>query len=161
MKPTLPDNFRKSFAIFLIAGCAHYPWAIGQNTSQSPADSRSSQEAACPTPAQVVPVHLYGLWRAEFDGLAPAATVLFEKHPELAGSVAGGVNRNGDKTLAAGDVDNGSFNLEESGNGQNITATWSGLVTEGSCGKEISGTWNNAINNTSHRFTLRKQPGWQ
>ena len=41
------------------------------------------------------------------------------------------------------------------------TATWSGVVVEGSCGKEISGTWNNAISNTSHRFVLRKQPGWQ
>lgn len=71
--------------------------------------------------------------------------MLFEKHAELDGSIAGGVNRDGLKTLAAGDVDNGVFSLEESDNGQAITATWHGAVVAGSCGKEISGTWNNAI----------------
>jgi hypothetical protein len=130
-------------------------WAYGQ------IPSHQITKTACPAPAEVLPVQLYGLWRAEFDGAALTATVLFEKHPELADSVSGGVNRDGRKTLAAGDVDNGVFSLEESDNGQNITATWSGVVVEGSCGKEISGTWNNAISNTSHRFVLRKQPGWQ
>lgn len=142
-------------AIFIIANQAHLTCARGQILSEN------LPKTACTAPADLLPVQLYGLWRAEFDGLAQPATVLFEKHPELAGSIAGGVNRGGSKTLAAGDVDNGVFSLEESDNGQNITATWSGVVVEGSCGKEISGTWNNAISNTSHRFVLRKQPGWQ
>jgi hypothetical protein len=82
--------------------------------------------------ADVAPLHLYGLWRAEFVGLTQPATVLFEKQTELDGSIAGGVNRDGLKTLAAGDVDNGVFSLEESDNGQAITATWTGVVVEGS-----------------------------
>jgi len=152
---SLRISVRAWFTILIIANYAHSPWANGQILSGN------LPKTACPAPADILPVQLYGLWRAEFEGLPQPATVLFEKHPELAGSIAGGVNRGGSKTLAAGDVDNGIFSLEESDNGQNITATWNGVVMEGSCGKEISGTWNNAISNTSHRFILRKQPGWQ
>ncbi len=127
--------------------------------------------AACPTPAQVTPLHLYGLWRAEVYG-QPGAPPLFGKHAELAGSVMGAVNRDGVRTQCAGDVDNdGTFTLEESDNGQTISATWSGTVVEGSCGKEIKGIWikSNTNNNAhppagptpGHPFVLRKLPGWQ
>jgi hypothetical protein len=124
--------------------------------------------AACPTPAQVTPLHLYGLWRAEFDG-QPGATLLFEKHPDLAGSVMGAVNRDGIRTQCAGDVgDDGTFSLEESDNGQTISATWSGVVIDNSCGKEIRGTWTPSLTPagaaptaTARTFVLRKLPGWQ
>lgn len=142
-------------AILIVAAQAHSTWARGQIHPEN------LPKTVCLEPADVLPVQLYGLWRAEFEGLSQPATVLFEKHPELASSIVGGVTRNGSKTLAAGDVDNGVFSLEESDNGQTITATWNGALVEGSCGKEIIGTWNNAISNTSHRFVLRKQPGWQ
>ncbi len=128
--------------------------------------STSDVSATCPTPGEVTPLHLYGLWRAEFavpagTSAVPGATLLFEKHPEFAGSVVGGINRDGTKAQIAGDVDNGVFTLEESDNGQNIVATWNGAVVDGSCGKEIKGTWNNASNTTSYPFFLRKLPGWQ
>lgn len=89
------------------------------------------------------------------------ATVLLEKHPELAGSVRGGINRDGLKTLAAGDVDQGEFTLEESLDGQRISATWLGTVVSHSCGKEIRGIWSNTSNPVSYPFVLRKLPGWQ
>lgn len=143
------------FAISVIANYGLSTRAYAQITS------KQVTPTVCPSPAEVLPVQLYGLWRAEFDGAALPATALFEKHPELADSVSGGINRDGRRTLVAGDVDNGVFSLEESDNGQNITATWSGVVVEGSCGKEISGTWNKANSNTSQGFILRKQPGWR
>jgi hypothetical protein len=107
-------------------------------------------------------VHLYGLWQARFEGVTRPATVLFERHPELAGSIRGGINRDGVKAQVAGDVDeDGDFSLEESDDGRTIAAAWVGTVTENSCGKEIAGTWRNTQDNTSRGFVLRKLPGWQ
>jgi hypothetical protein len=106
-------------------------------------------------------VHLYGLWHAEFDGQAQVATLQFVRHPENAGSVRGRVTRGDAPVLVAGDVDEGEFSIEESIDGQRISATWLGMVQPGSCGKEIRGSWNNALDNTSTPFVLRKAPGWQ
>lgn len=155
---------RLAIATILVANYAYSTGANGQNASQT-GETRANQAnpaaAACPTGAEITPQHLYGLWRAEFAGLAQGATLLFEKHPELAGSVRGAVNRDGAKSLLAGDVDDGVFTIEESDNGQAISATWSGVVAEGSCGKEISGTWIRASDASTRRFVLRKLPGWQ
>ncbi|MES2482875.1 MAG: hypothetical protein V4609_12825 [Pseudomonadota bacterium] len=106
-------------------------------------------------------LHLYGLWRAEFSGQAQGATLLFEKHPEFAESVRGGINRDGVRGQVAGDVDKGEFSLDESADGISIAATWSGTVVENSCGKEIRGRWKSASGNTEYGFILRKVPGWQ
>ena len=81
-------NMKTLFALFLIAACALGTGAGGQTSSKPSA-------AGCPLAAEISPVHLYGLWRADFDGLSPPATLLFEKHPELADSVRGGINRDG------------------------------------------------------------------
>ena len=142
-------------AIFLIATCAITTPARGQN------GLNTSDSASCPRPAEIAPLHLYGLWRAEFAGLPQGATLLFEKHLELAGSVSGAVNRDGVKALIAGDVDAGEFTLEESLDGLRIAATWLGTVVDKSCGKEIRGIWNNTSGTASYPFVLRKLPGWQ
>ena len=52
--------------------------------------------------------HLLGLWRAEFEG-GTGATLLLETHPEFAQSVRGAINRDGDRALLAGDVEDGEF----------------------------------------------------
>ncbi len=166
----IPVRWVKSVTLFLIANYSIMTGTWGQNTHQLSQPGAIQAISACPTPAQVTPLHLYGLWRAEFDG-QPGATLLFEKHAELAGSVSGAVNRDGVRTLCAGDVDDGEFTLEESDNGQTISATWSGTVIDNSCGKEIRGTWIKSLSTTAtnaalgqasnHRFVLRKLPGWQ
>lgn len=147
-------------AILFIATCAGSTGASAQN------HLNTSAPASCPLTAEISPLHLYGLWRAEFEGGPQGATLLFEKHPELAGSVSGAVNRDGVKAQLAGDVDGGEFTLEESLDGQRISATWLGTVVENSCGKEIRGIWNNTLDNpagsaASYPFILRKLPGWQ
>ena len=132
-------------------------------------------------------LHLYGMWRAQLDAAkaaaptasasAPAsaassasasapslastsATLRFERHPELAESVRGRVERDGASIQLAGDVDEGDFTLEESQDGQRISATWIGRVVNGSCGKEIRGTWTSAADSSTRTFVLRRQAGW-
>ena len=141
-------------ALFLIALCAVSTGARGQNdVNISP--------TRCPVPAELGAVHLYGLWYAEWEGQTPGATVQWVRHPENPGSVRGVLTRAGVAVQVAGDVDNGEFSLEESVDGQHISATWQGTVLAASCGKEIRGSWNNALDNTSSTFVLRKAPGWQ
>ncbi len=112
--------------------------------------------------------HLQGLARRRCMAAAPDAAhppvlrpVAAGPHPELAHSVRGTLQRGGATAQLSGDVDAGELTLEESINGTNISATWTGQVVDGSCGKEIHGTWNNATPPTTLPFVLRKQAGWQ
>lgn len=109
----------------------------------------------CPGPAQLQPRHLVGLWRAEFAG-GSGATLLLEPHPRYAASLAGEVNRNGVRARVAGDLDEGEFTLEESADGVRIDAAWLGEVVEGSCGREIRGTWQATGATAARAFTLRR-----
>ncbi len=111
----------------------------------------------CPTPAQVKQADLLGHWRAQFEDLPPGA-LLLEQHPELADSVRGAITRDGERALVAGDVDDGEFTLEESVDGIRISATWSGTVIDGSCGREIRGDWQGASDRAALPFVLRKLP---
>jgi hypothetical protein len=116
-----------------------------------------SQAAGCPKAAEITRKELLGLWRAEFEGLAQGATLLLEPHAEFAESVRGAINRDGERALLAGDIEDGEFTLEESGNGVNISATWLGDIVEGTCGKEIRGTWQAEGDRRARAFVLRKR----
>lgn len=141
-------NWRR-LAVFAVAQAACAA-ALAQDAAQLAA-------GACPKAAEVSQRQLLGLWRAEFEGLAQGATLLLEPHPELAESVSGAINRNGERAQLAGDVDEGEFTLEESVNGVNISALWLGDVVEGSCGREIRGHWKSEGKPGRRPFVLRKQ----
>ncbi len=141
-------GLRRTFGALLL-GATHIVW--------------SQTAPVCPAPEDVTPQHLYGTWVAEVklgDSSAEQIRVLFTKHPELAGSVSGTLERAGSRALIAGDVDHGEFTLEESLDGQRINATWLGQVVPNSCGKEITGTWTQENDTTVKTFVLRKQSGW-
>lgn len=127
-----------------------------------PAHSQSAPAAAapsCPAAHEVTQAHMLGLWRAEFQGLWQGATLLLEKHPEYAGTLRGMANRNGERSLLAGDVVDGEFTLEESRDGKRISAVWLGDVVEGSCGDEIRGSWHeDSRPEARFPFVLRKLP---
>jgi len=128
-------------------------WPGGAMAQPAPA-----APSACPKAEEVTHRDLLGLWRAEFEGIPrQGATLLLEQHPELAASVRGTINRNGERAQLAGDVDQGDFSLEESVNGTNISAVWLGDVVEGSCGREIRGAWKAEGSATQIQFVLRKQ----
>jgi len=124
-----------------------------------PALGALAQPAApsCPAATDVAQRHLVGLWRAEFDGGHPGATLLLEPHPEYADGLRGAINRNGERALLAGDADQGEFTLEESANGTSISAVWLGDIVEGSCGREIRGTWKAEGDPRTRAFVLRRQ----
>lgn len=148
-------------ALFLTALSAYPTNASSQNTPKS--------LSACPAAAEMDHQHLQGRWRAELQATAPGSsptvvTLQLGPHPELSQSVRGTALRQGITAQVSGDVDAGDMTLEESINGTSISATWTGRVVDGSCGKEIQGTWNNA-NPTptapSAPFVLRRQATWQ
>lgn len=140
--------------------------ALGQPVYAADATHNPVALTTCPEPDAMQVEHLYGLWRAEFRDPATArvigtATLLFERHAEFAQSVSGASTRDGVQTRVSGDVEAGSFNLDESVDGVNISATWSGTVVPQTCGKEIRGTWIEVSTQTTREFVLRKLPGWQ
>ena len=71
----------------------------------------------------------------------------------------GALNREGERAQVAGDLDDGEFTLEESADGSDIAAVWLGDVVEGSCGREIRGTWKADGDPRQFQFVLRKQAG--
>lgn len=115
--------------------------------------------AACPAPGEVEAVHLYGLWLVEIEGQG-RATLLLERSIEYAGGFSGAISRDGVKSLVAGDVDEGRLSLEESDDGRTISAVWDGAIKEGSCAREITGTWRRAQTERTVRFTMRRAGGW-
>jgi hypothetical protein len=125
---------------------------------QALAESPDVTLAPCPTGSEISQRHLLGLWRASFEGTQQGATLLLEPHPELAESVRGVINRDGERAVVAGDVDDGEFTLEESADGVHIDATWTGTVIDGSCGREIRGDWQAAKDSAARAFVLRKLP---
>lgn len=149
--PALP------IALFFIA-TSHLP-TVAQTSK--PLETGATTTLPCLSAREVSHAHLLGLWRASFDGNAPTATLLLESSRDHADSYSGGVNRNGRQSRVAGDLDEGQFTLEESDDGQRISATWLGEVVEGQCGREIRGTWTPADGSRVLSFVLRKQPSWR
>ncbi len=144
---------KMQIAIFLIAITLISTGAKAQN------DPKVETRSACPPIDELNPQHLYGLWRAEFAGLAQGATLLLEKHPQWPDSFIGGANRAGVQTRISGELESEDFSLEESVDGVDVSAVWQGTVQANSCGKEIRGTWNSATNRTLYPFVMRKLPG--
>ncbi|MGI4779762.1 MAG: hypothetical protein ACRYGA_16870 [Janthinobacterium lividum] len=117
----------------------------------------AAHAADCPQEAVELPVQaLYGRWEARFDGGTPAGVQL-AKHPEYEGGVRGTIVRDGITAQLSGDVDDaGQLMLDESQDGQRISAVWSGDLTKESCGKEFQGTWRNSKDDSVQGFVLHK-----
>lgn len=119
------------------------------------AAASAAQAQPCPTAQDLQPAQLLGLWRAEVEG-ERAATLLLVRHPSYAGSLAGEINRDGDRAQLAADLDAGELTLEESADGLRISATWLGDVVASSCGREIRGKRQAGDASPQRPFVLRK-----
>lgn len=144
-------------------------WAMPPQPSSTP-----SPAAVCKTPPVPLPQALYGQWQlslAPIDGdeqaLQPQGAVVFERHPEYAGSVRGRLQRRVNdldvQAHVAGDVEDGEFVLDESADGVRIDAVWVGALPPQGCHQEIRGTRRPAegMPGPELRFLLRKTPGWR
>ena len=137
--------------------CAASAWA------QPPAPlTAASASLSCPPASAMDHRHLQGTWSAQFQGNPPDAQLRLGPHPELTESVRGTLQRGSLTAQVVGAVDAGALSLEESDDGKRISASWTGQVVEGSCGKEIQGTWTpTASPERKIPFVMRKQGGWQ
>lgn len=136
----------------------------------------------CPAPLAVSTLHLYGLWQVSFhDGPLPAdgqadalghvtarTTILFERHPEHADSLRGAMkpiaNTHSTPTgtvWLSGDLEDGELILDESDNGQRISAVWVAHPTVNGCGKVFKGNRRLADSDALQTFTMTKTPGWR
>ena len=145
---------RRALTACLLAGaCAATPaWA--QDTPG---------KADCPDSAQQLSMQaIYGSWEARIDGQGGIATLVLERHPDYEG-VRGQVQRPGQPPAqVAGDIDpDGLLALDESQDGKSISASWSGELQPGSCGKTFKGTWRRGADNSEHAFTLHKSGSWK
>lgn len=125
--------------------------------------SASWAQADCPDSAQRLPMQaLYGSWEARIDGQDGIATLVLERHPDYDG-VRGQLQRPGQPpALVAGDIDpDGLLALDESQDGKSISASWSGELQPGSCGRAFKGIWRRGADDSEHAFTLHKSSSWK
>lgn len=127
----------------------------------------------CTAPEAITPTHLYGFWQLTLgdpENPDSKGQLVFERHPEFPGSVRGSLTRSltgkPHQALVAGDVTDQGFHLEESADGVNIDAVWSGEVDPAGCGRDIRG-WRSVVEGrTTHEvlseqpFVLKKAFGW-
>ena len=118
---------------------------------------------------------LYGDWEARIggDGAVPLRVTL-QPHPEYAG-VRGKVLRGGagaatsaqsatttpvtPSAQLAGDInDDGLLLLDESADGQRISAVWEGEIQARSCGRVFRGLWRRAGEDQGQPFVLTRLP---
>jgi hypothetical protein len=112
---------------------------------------------ACPLLGEVTHEMLLGTWQAELPGDWDTATLRLARHPEYGDSFRGTLERGSRVSQVAGDFGEGEFTLEESADGKRIAAAWVGEVVEGSCGREIRGTWTRDGEAQGGPFVLRRK----
>ena len=151
-------------AIILIATSAYLVSARAEKDLKNTASVAPSAPAhtvanPCPAAAEMNHQHLQGVWRASVEGEGPSGSALLRlgQHPELDQSVRGTLQRGKSTAQVVGDVHEGELTLEESADGQHISATWLGTVVEGRCAQEIRGTWLPTDSDISKLFVLQKQ----
>lgn len=83
--------------------------------------------------------HLVGRWAAHIEGQTRPWTLTLSPHLEHLGSLRGALTQGTLSYPVVADLDDGEFTMEESHDGQRITATWQGQVSDANCGKSLQG----------------------
>lgn len=118
----------------------------------------ASAQNLCLHASEVRQAEMLGRWRAEFEDAKLSGTLVLEKHATYADSLSGTIDRGAVQRPVSGEVEDGEFTLEESADGVHISGIWLGEVVEGSCGREIRGTWSvDGEGKDARAFVLRKQ----
>jgi hypothetical protein len=118
--------------------------AEGQISSKNEA---SGTVPGCPSIPELKHTDFFGSWaiewivegRVERPTAGERAELVLGQNPEWKESLAGEFILGNARTQVFGDVDEGEFSLEETLDGKNISAVWTGRVEPGSCGRAITG----------------------
>jgi hypothetical protein len=148
--------------------------AFAQNISKN--DETSSQ-ATCLSAADFESQHVHGVWQVRFyDGPLPSdtrqpvnrppvleGTLLFEPHAEHAESLRGTFKLRGASATRwmSGDVEQGELILDESDDGQRISAIWVAYPAAGACGREWRGNRRMADDDTLQTLVLTRAGSWR
>lgn len=141
----------------MLAACSTPPAA-----TQPPDPVRASVNSnpECPQLASWGARQLYGTWQLELPELGQRGKMLLRQHPEFSESLRGELEYAGHQAIASGDLEEGELNLDESRDGKNYAAFWSGQLVASSCGNEIRGTWeqleNEGVRALTSPFVLRR-----
>ncbi|MFV0680892.1 hypothetical protein [Ottowia sp.] len=103
--------------------------------------SPTSPDIECPDVTRLHAAQLYGSWTVALSQTGQHGTLTLRQHPEYSASLRGEFSYGGHTSIASGDVEGGSFNLDESRDGKSLFAFWSGQLTPSACGTEIRGVW--------------------
>lgn len=144
--------------IFFIGACVFATTAMAQSAPTSP--PKDEAVSACLAPKAFQSHHLFGAWRIELPGTKQTGRITLRRHPEFSESLRGELRYGSTESIASGDIEEGEFNLDESSDRISITATWTGKLVEGSCGKEIRGEWHDVEKDVRSPFVLRREAGW-
>ena len=128
----------------LIAASALSACAAGQNaieTRAPAATSTATTGADCPDVTRLHAAQLHGSWEVELVQAGQRGQLTLRQHPEFSASLRGEFRYGGQRSIASGDVEGGEFNLDESRDGKSLYAFWTGNLVPASCGREITGTW--------------------
>jgi hypothetical protein len=139
--------FRPTFIWLALAGIA------GLTACAPPATSWTPPPAVGCSDSEITAEQLVGTWRVKLIGQDPVTLVL-RPHPEHEGSLRGALMQIPQHHAVAADIEDGEFTMEESRDGQRITATWLGKVQTGSCGQHIAGERQD-VSGASQRFEMR------
>jgi hypothetical protein len=144
--------------IFIALGAVLMP-ARGQNLPQNDAKTAVS---TCPAAKDLINTDLFGAWVLELQspaGTSLAMRLVMQRNPEFSESLAGSFELSGQRHEVFGDIEEGALELEESNNGKDIIALWTGRVQEGSCGQAIVGKRRLTSLGQEQSFVLRRA-GW-
>ena len=98
----------------------------------------------CPDAADLTPHMLQGIWRVSWtDGLRERGhapwTLELGPHPDYPDSLKGQLAQGNARLAVVGDWDEETLTLEESADGQRISATWQARAVPGQCGRALAG----------------------
>jgi hypothetical protein len=121
---------------------------------------------ACAKAEEVSAQHMLGLWRVHENAptesntphkpVPTALNLTLFPHPEHQGSLSGFLVRDERKIAVVADIDEGEFTMEESQDGQRISASWTGTLTSRGCALEIEAERTAGSAPQGQRFILKK-----
>lgn len=154
--------FRPVLSLALVAATAAcsstaiQPSSLATAKAARAATAPPLASASCPQDEDMRDSQLQGEWTGTIEGQSQPVRLLLGPHPQWKGNVKGTIARAGDTRPMVGDVADGRITLEESADGQRITATWLGDAVEGSCAREIRGDYIEGEDAAPRPFVLRK-----